>query len=69
MTEPRTVEWTYELPPAGDGASGLEDYAVEDARGDHVGKVGTVLRRGDELFLALEHDTPPVGSDLLAYER
>jgi hypothetical protein len=66
MNETRTLDWTYEVPPAGDGASGLEDYVVEDSRGEYVGKVATVLRHDDELFVVVEHGTPPVERELVA---
>jgi hypothetical protein len=61
----RTLDWTYDMPAAGDGATGLEDYVVEDARGGHAGKVGTVLRHADGLFLAIEHGTPPLRNELV----
>jgi hypothetical protein len=61
----RTLDWTYEMPAAGDGATGLEDYVVEDGRGGHAGKVGTVLRHADGLFLAIEHGTPPLRNELV----
>ena len=66
MSDSRTLDWTYELPPAGDGASGLEDYVVEDSGGEHLGKVGTVLRHDGDLFVAVEHGTPPVDNELVA---
>jgi hypothetical protein len=61
----RTLDWTYQLPPAGDGATGLEDYMVEDADGRHAGKVAAVLRHDDGLFLAVEHGMPPVANELV----
>jgi hypothetical protein len=61
----RTLDWTYEMPAAGDGATGLEDYVVEDDHGGHAGKVGTVLRHEDRLFLAVEHGTPPLRNELV----
>lgn len=66
MSETTTLDWTYQMPPAGDGASGLEDYVVEDAHGEHLGKVGTVLRYDDRLFVAVEHGTPPLDNELVA---
>ena len=48
-----TAEWTYELPPAGSGDVGLEHYTVEAASGERVGKVAVVLRREQEVFLAV----------------
>lgn len=61
----RTLNWTYEMPPAGDGASGLEDYVVRDSGGEYVGKVGTVLRHRDGLFVAVEHGAPPIKNELV----
>lgn len=58
--------WTYELPPAAADAEGLEDYEVETASGEPVGKVKVVLRRGDDLLLALESGLPPARSELRA---
>jgi hypothetical protein len=66
MSETTTLDWTYQMPPAGDGASGLEDYVVEDAHGKHVGKVGTILRHDGEVFVAVEHGTPPLANELVA---
>jgi hypothetical protein len=61
-----TLDWTYQMPPGGDGAAGLEDYVVEDAHGERLGKVGAVLRHPDGLFLAVEQGTPPLGNELVA---
>jgi hypothetical protein len=66
MSETHTLDWTFQMPPAGDGASGLEDYVVEDSRGEHVGKVATLLRHGDGLFAVVEHGTPPLRNELVA---
>ena len=38
--------WTYEVPPGGAGASGLEDYQVETHDGEIVGKIISVLDDG-----------------------
>jgi hypothetical protein len=65
VTEAKTLDWTFELPLAGDGATGLEDYVVENARGDHAGQVGAVLRHDEGIFLAVERGTPPLRSDLV----
>jgi hypothetical protein len=48
------ARWTYEIPAAAADAVGLEDYEVESAKGEPVGKVKVVLRRDDDLFLAVE---------------
>jgi hypothetical protein len=54
------VPWTYELPPEGEGGEGLEGYAVEASAGDRVGSVSVVLRREDELYLAVKRSLPSV---------
>lgn len=59
--------WTYELPPAGAPSAGLEEYVVETAAGDHVGKVVVVLRRGDDHYLAVDRGKPPLAPDLRAF--
>ena len=55
--------WTYEIPPSGSDAVGLEDYGVEDSSGEFVGKVLTILRREEAVFLAVERGTPLVSRD------
>jgi hypothetical protein len=55
--------WTYEVPAAGGGAVGIEDYAVEGSDGEFVGKVLTLLQHEDEVFLAIERGLPPVRRD------
>jgi hypothetical protein len=52
--------WTYEVPFAGEGAVGLEDYAVEASDGKLAGKVLAVLMHEDTVLLAVERGTPPV---------
>ncbi len=47
------------MAPAGAPATGLEEYAVETASGDVVGKVQTVLEGDDGVLLAVELGTPP----------
>ncbi len=47
-------------------AVGLEDYDVESAEGKPIGKVKVVLRRGEELFLAVEGGLPPALPELRA---
>ena len=59
-----TLNWTYQLPAAGEGATGLEDYVVEDRAGRRIGKVAAVLRRGPETFVAVETGAPPASRDL-----
>ncbi|MDQ3867320.1 MAG: hypothetical protein M3304_10960 [Actinomycetota bacterium] len=58
--------WTYQVPPAGAPATGLEEYVVEAAAGARVGKVQTLLCREDELLLAVERGNPPLSHDVRA---
>ena len=53
-------QWTYEVPPAGAGASGLEDYQVETRDGEVVGKIISVLDREGDRYLAFDTGLPPV---------
>ena len=53
-----SASWTYEVPPLAGAAEGLEDYAVETAAGEFLGKVKTVLRRGEDIYLAVESGVP-----------
>ncbi len=48
------------MAPAGAPATGLEEYVVETAGGEAVGKVQTLLEGDDELLLAVELGTPPL---------
>jgi hypothetical protein len=52
--------WTYEVPPAGADAAGLEDYQVETRDGQAAGKIVTMLQRDDERFLLFDSGTPPL---------
>jgi hypothetical protein len=54
------ASWTYEVPPAGADAAGLEGYMVETRDGEAVGKVVTLLERGDERFLLFDSGAPPM---------
>ncbi|MGH3006144.1 MAG: hypothetical protein ACRDOS_09665 [Gaiellaceae bacterium] len=54
----RSASWTYEVPPLAGGAAGLEDYAVETAEGEFLGKVKTVLRRGEDTYVVVESGLP-----------
>ena len=56
----READWTFEIPSATADAAGIEDYQVESAVAEPLGKVKTLLRRDDELFLALEAGIPPL---------
>ena len=60
------AEWSYEVPKAGAGSAGLEEYQVETSSGDHRGKVMTVLRKEKSIYLAVETGTPPIKRDLRA---
>ena len=58
--------WTYEVPPAGSGAVGLEDYEVETAAGEVVGKVKVLLSRGADLLVVVEGGLPPAVREVRA---
>jgi hypothetical protein len=60
------ARWTYEVPKAGSGSTGLEEYLVEASSGTPAGKVMTVLRKGNRVYLAIETGTPPFRRDLHA---
>jgi hypothetical protein len=60
------AEWTYKVPKAGAGSAGLEEYQVETSSGEHTGKVMTVLRKEESIYLAVEIGTPPIKRDLRA---
>jgi hypothetical protein len=52
------ADWTYEVAPAGADSAGLEGYVVEASSGDAVGTVRAVLRRDDEVYLAVTPGSP-----------
>jgi hypothetical protein len=56
-------QWTYEVPPVGAGASGLEDYQVETHDGEIVGKIISVLDRQGDRYLAFDTGLPPVARE------
>lgn len=60
------ASWSYEIPAAGADSVALEEYVVEEASGEPVGKVVTVLEREGELYVAVERGTPPLTHDLRA---
>jgi hypothetical protein len=60
------ASWTYEVPPAGSGAVGLEDYEVETDAGEVVGKVKVLLSRGADLLVVVEGGLPPAVRDVRA---
>ena len=51
---------TYDAPPAGAGATGVEDYVVEARDGARVGTVVTATQQDGERWLIVEAGTPPV---------
>ena len=51
------------MPKAGAGSAGLEEYQVETSSGEHAGKVMTVLRKEESIYLAVETGTPPIKRD------
>ena len=53
------AEWTYEVAPAGAPAGGLDEYVVVGPSGEALGKVVTLLGRGEELWLVVEPASPP----------
>lgn len=66
MTRVQQADWTYKVPKAGAGSAGLEEYQVETSSGEHAGKVMTVLRKEESIYLAVETGTPPIKRDLRA---
>ena len=50
----------------GAGSAGLLEYQVETSSGGETGKVMTVLRKGESIYLAVETGTPPIKRDLRA---
>jgi hypothetical protein len=60
------AEWTYQVPAAGESDTGLEDYLVQTRAGEQVGKVRTLIRRGEKFHLVVERGNPPLSHDLRA---
>ena len=54
--------WTYEMPPGGSGAVGLEDYMLLDERGETVGNVAVVLERKGTRYVVGE-----IGAGLVVF--
>jgi hypothetical protein len=52
--------WTYQVPPAGTDASGLEDYQVETRDGAPAGKVVAILDHDGERYVAFDTGLPPL---------
>ena len=63
---PETLDWTYEVAPAGADAAGLEEYMVETADGSDVGRVHVVLEHGEELYVVVDRDLSPAARELIA---
>jgi hypothetical protein len=57
------ASWTYEVPPAGADAAGLEDYLVETRDGEAAGKVVAMLERDGERFLLFDSGAPPLAKE------
>ena len=55
--------WTYEVPPAGADAAGLEDYLVAERGGETAGKVVAVVERGEARFVLFDSGAPPVAKE------
>lgn len=62
----REAPWTYELSAGASEPEGIEDYVVETADAERVGTVAAVLRRGGEIYIAIELGHPPAAHDLRA---
>jgi hypothetical protein len=63
----RRATWTYELPPGGSGAAGIEDYMLLDERGKSIGKVAVVLERDGTRYVVGELRASPFGRDRCAF--
>ena len=57
------ASWSYEMPPGGSGAVGLEDYMLLDERGETIGNVAVVLDRNGTRYVVGEIGTPPFARD------
>jgi hypothetical protein len=57
------TSWTYEVPPAGADAAGLEDYMVATRDGEAVGKVVALVDRAGERYLVFDSGAPPVAKE------
>lgn len=62
----READWSFEIPPTTADAVGIEDYQVESAVAEQLGKVKTLLRLDDELYLALQAGIPPLAERIRA---
>jgi hypothetical protein len=54
---------TYESPPAGSDAVGLEDFVVEIRGGDRIGTVVATVEEDAHRWIVIEQGTPPFRRD------
>jgi hypothetical protein len=54
---------TFEVPPGGADAAGLEDYGVELRGGERLGTIVDVVAEGDRRWLVVETGIPPLKRD------
>jgi hypothetical protein len=54
---------TFEVPPGGADAAGLEDYVVELRGGERIGTVVGSVEEGDRRWLVAETGLPPLKRD------
>jgi hypothetical protein len=54
---------TFEVPPGGADAAGLEDYGVELRGGERLGTIVDSVAEGDRRWLVVETGVPPLKRD------
>jgi len=54
---------TFEVPPGGADAAGLEDYVVETSSGERVGTVVDSVEEGGQRWVVVETGLPPFKRD------
>jgi hypothetical protein len=54
---------TFEVPPGGADAAGLEDYGVELLGGERLGTIVDSVAEGDRRWLVVETGVPPLKRD------
>ena len=54
---------TFEVPPAGADAAGLEDYGVELRGGERIGTIVASVAQGGQRWLVVETGLPPFKRD------
>jgi hypothetical protein len=54
---------TYEVPPGGADAAGLEDYVVETSGGERIGTVVDSVEEGGRRWVVVETGLPPFKRD------